>query len=158
MPWALVTEDKLTWKWLSHQSLTLCGSFKTLGTETKVVFSKMGERGERNWSFCFSSMYCLVFLLPRGTEFQWSSPPLDVLIRESRIKAACFCTVQRFQSFFYMFESAGNSGYSKQTVTWGWKRLVCFRSILWTRMESYTILSWQTWHHICTQICITLLD
>lgn len=43
-PWALVTEDKLTWEWLSHQSLPL-RSFKTVGIETKVLSSKWSLKG-----------------------------------------------------------------------------------------------------------------
>lgn len=65
MPWALVTEDKLTWEWLSHQSLSFCAHLRLWATRPK--FCHQSEFKKRNLTLaltpCFACSNCLAICI-----------------------------------------------------------------------------------------------
>lgn len=157
MPWALVTEDKLTWEWLSHQSLSRHGSFKTLGAETKVWIIVWQQKIETGGFFllCFYVLFCSTFVVLICPELNSSSHQKFPTVRHSflhsqgsRLRTSpmlCKDTV-----FFFLWVWAESTPGKLSTTC-----LISAHTVdTWNHI---LLLAGNTWYHTCTQICITPL-
>lgn len=139
MPWALVTEDKLTWEWLSHQSLSLHAIHLRLWASRPKFCPQNEMKKKKNLALALTSYFafsnclptwvfsvCLEELGPLNTNGYHNLHLWDVLTQVAKDQDCIF--------FFFFATKA----YCMKVLSLNVMLERCAHAVLWSSVRSCT--------------------